>query len=263
MSDILYKRIIVKVGTSTLTYDTGSLNLRRMEKLSCVLSDIKNRGAEVVLVSSGAVSAGVAKTGYKGRPATLIEKQALASVGQAELMKMYDRFFTGFGHKVAQILLTKYVMDDDEMRENVYATFKTLLDMDIIPIVNENDSVSYHGLKFGGNDILSAYVALLCDADILINLTDIDGLYDKNPRENDDAVLLKRVRRIDDNILAMAGGAGTNRGTGGMRAKLESAAMVTEKGIAMVIASGSDPEVIYDIVEGRGVGTYFCPAENV
>ncbi len=259
MLDILYKRIVVKVGTSTLTYDTGSLNLRRMEKLSCVLSDLKNRGAEVVLVSSGAVSAGIAKTGYHGRPTSLTEKQALSSVGQAELMKMYDRFFTGFGHQVAQILLTKYVVENEETRKNAHDTFKTLLDMDIIPIVNENDSVSYHGLKFGGNDTLAAYVALLCNADILINLSDINGLYDKDPREFSDAVLVERVERVDERIYAMAGGAGTSRGTGGMKTKIESAAMVTERGTAMVIANGSNPEVLYDIVEGDSVGTFFCP----
>ncbi len=259
MSDIMYDRVVIKVGTSTLTYDTGKLNLRIMDQLARVISDIKNRGVQVVLVSSGAVSAGLARINFEGRPANIQQKQAFAAIGQPELMRMYDRFFTGYGHQVAQMLLTKSVVDNEEPRENARNTFRTLFEMDVLPIVNENDSISYHGVKFGGNDTLAAYVALLSDAKILINLSDIDGLYDKNPRENEDAMLLKRVKKIDDSIYSMAGGEGTSRGTGGMKTKIDSAKMVTEAGIAMVIANGANPDIIYDIVEGKSAGTFFYP----
>ncbi len=259
MSDILYDRIVVKVGTSTLTYDTGKLNLRIMDRLACVISDIKNRGVQVVLVSSGAVSAGMARVNFNGRPESIQQKQTFAAIGQPDLMRMYDRFFTGYGHQVAQMLLTKSVVDNEETKENARNTFKTLFDMDVLPIVNENDSISYHGVKFGGNDMLAAYVALLSDAKILINLSDIDGLYDKNPREHEDAALLKRIKTIDESVYAMAGGAGTSRGTGGMRAKIDSAKMVTDAGIAMIIANGANPDILYDIVEGKNAGTFFYP----
>ncbi len=259
MLDISYKRIVIKVGTSTLTYDNGKLNLRRMEKLARVISDIKNYGVQVVLVSSGAVAAGAAKVNLEHRPTTLIEKQAMAAVGQTELMRMYDRFFSGYGHQVAQILLTKSVMEKEEPMQNARNTFETLFEMGIIPIVNENDSISYHGIKFGGNDTLAALVALLSDADLLINLSDIDGLYDKNPRESDEAVMLKRIKKVDETIMEMAGGEGSQRGTGGMRTKIEAAKTVTEAGIAMVIANGENPDIIYDIAAGRGVGTFFVP----
>ncbi len=259
MLDILYKRIVVKVGTSTLTYDNGRLNLRRMEKLACVLSDIKNSGTQVVLVSSGAVAAGASRVNLDHHPMTLVEKQAMAAIGQSELMRMYERFFSGYGHQVGQILLTKSIMDREEPWQNARNTFSTLLKMGVIPIVNENDSISYDGIKFGGNDTLAALVARVSDADLLVNLSDIDGLYDKNPRENEDAVMIKRVKNIDEEIFAMAGGEGTVRGTGGMRAKIEAAKTVTEAGIAMVIANGENPEVLYEIAQGKGIGTFFAP----
>ncbi len=259
MSDIMYDRVVVKVGTSTLTYDTGKLNLQRMDKLARVISDIKNRGAQVVLVSSGAVAAGSARVNFDGRPANIQQKQALAAIGQPELMRMYDRFFTGYGHQVAQMLLTKSVVDNEEPRENARNTFRTLFEMGVLPVVNENDSISYHGVKFGGNDTLAAYVALLSDAKILINLSDINGLYDKNPREHEDANIIKSVKTIDDSIYKMAGGEGTARGTGGMKTKIDSAKMVTEAGIAMVIANGADPDILYDILAGKNAGTLFYP----
>ncbi|MBO7309896.1 MAG: glutamate 5-kinase [Clostridia bacterium] len=252
------KIIVVKVGTSTLTHGTGHLNLRRIEKLTKVLSDMKNWGVKVVLVSSGAVSAGMAKMGFGYIPSTPEEKQAMAAVGQSELMKIYDRFFSDYGHTVAQILMTKEVLSNPERRAAAENTFRRLLEMNCIPIVNENDSVSTDELtKFGGNDILSAYVAELVGADLLLNLSDVNGLYDSDPRSNSDAKLLDRVENIDDEIIAIAGGAGTERGTGGMIAKLNAARMVTEQGIPMFILNGHDPEVLYTLLDGGHVGTYF------
>lgn len=251
------KRIVVKVGSSTLTHSTGALDLRRIEKLAKTLADLKNTGKEVVLVSSGAVSAGIAKSGLGHRPNTLEEKQAMASVGQSELMKIYDRLFSDWGHTVAQILMTRDVIDNPVRRIAAENTFNTLLKMGCIPIVNENDAVSTDELtKFGGNDILSAHVANLCKADILINLSDIDGLYDSDPRKNPNAKFIARVECIDE-ILGYAGGAGTDRGTGGMEAKLTAAKMVTENGIPMFIMNGRDPEILYDLLDGKSVGTYF------
>ena len=251
-------RIVVKVGTSTLTHHTGHLNLRRIASLVQVLSDMKNHGIQVVLVSSGAVSAGVAKIGLGHIPATPEEKQAMAAIGQSELMKLYDRFFSDYGHTVAQILLTKDVLANPDRRAAAENTFNRLLDMNCIPIVNENDSISTDELtKFGGNDILSAYVAELCSADLLLNLSDIDGLYDADPRTNPSAKLIDRVEVIDESLYAIAGGAGTDRGTGGMIAKIRAAERVTAKGIPMFILNGENPEVLYTLLDGGHVGTYF------
>lgn len=250
-------RLVVKVGSSTLTHASGRLNLRRIESLVKTLSDLKNAGKEIILVSSGAVSAGVAKAGLGHRPESLEEKQAMASIGQSELMKIYDRFFSDYGHKVGQILMTRDVVDNPIRRTAAENTFNTLLRMGCIPIVNENDAVSTDELvKFGGNDILSAHVANLCRADLLINLSDIDGLYDSDPRKNPDATLVERVDDIDA-ILSYAGGAGSERGTGGMEAKLTAAKMVTKNGIPMFIMNGSDPEILYRLLDGERVGTYF------
>ena len=251
------KRIVVKVGSSTLTHASGRLNLRRIEALAKTLSDLKNAGREIILVTSGAVSAGIAKAGLGHRPESLEEKQAMASIGQSELMKIYDRFFSDYGHKIGQILMTRDVVDNPIRRTAAENTFNTLLRMGCIPIVNENDAVSTDELvKFGGNDILSAHVANLCHADILINLSDIDGLFDSDPRKNPDARLIEKVDDVDS-ILSFAGGAGTERGTGGMEAKLTAAKMVTENGIPMFIMNGSDPEILYKLLDGKQVGTYF------
>ena len=252
------RRIVVKVGTSTLTHSTGHLNLRRIEALVKVLSDIKNSGIQVVLVSSGAVSAGVAKIGFGRIPETPEEKQAMASIGQSELMKIYDRFFSDYGHTVAQILMTKDVMEIPHRRAAADNTFRRLLEIRCIPIVNENDSVSTDELtKFGGNDILSAHVAIVCEADLLLNLSDVDGLYDSDPRSNPEAKLIERIDSLDERIYAIAGGAGTSRGTGGMIAKLNAAKLVTERGIPMFILNGHDPEILYTLLDGGHVGTYF------
>ena len=251
------QRVVVKVGSSTLSHSTGKLNLRRIERLVKTLSDLKNAGKHIILVSSGAVSAGVAKAALGHTPKTLEEKQAMASIGQSELMKIYDRFFSDYGHKVAQILMTRDVVDNPVRLVAAQNTFNTLLSMGCVPIVNENDAVSTDELtKFGGNDILSAYVSRLCGADVLINLSDIDGLYDSDPRKNPDAKFIERVECIDD-ILTFAGGAGTERGTGGMEAKITAAKIVTEAGIPMFIMNGHDPEILYKLLDGEHVGTYF------
>ena len=256
------QRIVVKVGTSTLTHTTGHLNLRRIEKIVKVLSDMQNSGIRVVLVSSGAVSSGVAKAGFGRIPSTPEEKQAMAAIGQSELMKIYDRFFSDFGHTVGQILMTKDVLTNPDRRAAAENTFNRLLEMRCIPIVNENDSVSTDELtKFGGNDILSAHVARLCRADVVLNLSDVDGLYDSDPRTNPDAKLISRVDDIEG-IMSLAGGAGTDRGTGGMIAKLQAAKLCTEAGIPMFILNGHDPEILYTLLDGGHVGTYFTATKS-
>lgn len=252
------RRIVVKIGTSTLTHSTGKLNLRRIELLTRALSDLKNGGLEIVLVSSGAVSAGIARLGITHRPRSTEEKQALAAVGQSELMKIYERFFSSYGQCIGQILMTKDVIDNEIRRAAAENTFEQLICMGCVPIVNENDSVSSEEINFGGNDTLSAYVALVTHADLLINLSDIDGLYDSDPRKNPQAKKILRVEKIDDTIYSYAGGAGTNRGTGGMATKIKAAEIVTNAGIPMIIVNGTDPEVLYRLIEGYGEGTYFC-----
>ncbi len=253
-----FQRLVIKVGTSTLTHETGHLNLQRIEMLVRILCDFCNRGKQVVLVSSGAVSAGIARLGIDHRPRTTEEKQALASVGQSQLMKLYERLFSDYGYCVGQILMTRDVMDNLDRRKTAEHTFAELLKLRCIPIVNENDSVSSDELNFGGNDTLSAYVALVCHADLLVNLSDVDGLYDRDPRRFRDASRIPYVERIDEDVFAMAGGAGTLRGTGGMSTKLRAASMVTESGIPMLIANGADPAVLYQLLEGQDVGTYFA-----
>lgn len=252
------KRIVIKVGTSTLTYEGGSLNLRRIEAFVRTVADFKNAGHEVVIVSSGAVSAGYARLALSEYPRTLEQKQACAAVGQSQLMKLYESFFSMYGHTVAQILMTKDVVDDPHRLELVRNTFNSLLEMGCVPIVNENDSVSCDGIKFGGNDTLSAYVGIACNADIIINLSDINGLYDKDPRKFTDAKLIDRVEEITDEIKSYAGGAGTTRGTGGMITKINAAEIATSYGIPMLIINGEDPLKLYDILDGKHIGTYFA-----
>ncbi len=252
-----FRRVVVKIGTSTLTYPSGKLNIRRIETLVRVLSDMQNAGREMVLVSSGAVSAGTSRLGLEITDRTVEEKQALAAVGQSELMRLYERLFGTYGHTVGQILLTKDVVDDKNRLALAKSTFAKLIEFGCIPIVNENDSVSFEGIKFGGNDTLSAYVAMVCEADLLVNLTDIDGLYDKDPRKNKDAARIAEVPAITEEILAYAGGVGTNRGTGGMIAKLRAAEIATAAGVPMLILNGRDPRILYDVLDGKRVGTYF------
>ncbi len=255
------KRIVVKVGTSTLTYANGELNLRNIERLVAVLSDIKNSGAEIVLVSSGAIAVGVSRLKMPYRPAELRLKQAAAAVGQCRLMHLYDKMFAEYNKIVAQILLTSEDVDGGEREQSLVGTFNSLLELNAIPIVNENDSVSSSEIQsvhgFGDNDTLSAAVAVLCGADLLVLLSDIDGLYTGNPRTDKTAELIRRVDEIDDAVIAGAGGAGSSRGTGGMRTKLEAARIATANGIDMIITNGARPEVLYDITDGKEVGTLF------
>ena len=252
------KVIVVKVGTSTLTYPSGMFNLRRIDLLVKTLCDLQNSGRKMILVSSGAVSAGLAKIGFLGRPDSIEEKQAAAAVGQCELMNMYDSRFSSYGHKVAQILITRYTVENEVMRRNAEGTFRVLLNMGCIPVVNENDSVSYEGLKFGGNDLLAAYVATIAGADFLVNMSDVDGLFDSDPRVNPEAKLIERVDHVDERILGMAGGAGSVRGTGGMKAKIDAAIIAARAGIPSMIVNGANPEILYDIMDGTARGTVFA-----
>ncbi|MBE7012479.1 MAG: glutamate 5-kinase [Ruminococcaceae bacterium] len=251
------KRIVIKVGTSTLTHEGGRLNIRRFEKLVKILSDIRNSGVEVVLVSSGAIGVGMGKLGISKRPDCTREKQALASVGQCELMNFYSRNFESYGHTVAQILLTKNVTEDELMRTNARNTFETLFDLNAIPIVNENDTISTEQIEFGDNDTLSAIVAELVEADLLVLLSDIDGLYDKDPHKFADARIIPEVDFIDDSIRAIAGGSGTSRGTGGMVTKICAAEIATAAGVDMIITNGENPDVLYRITDGENPGTLF------
>lgn len=251
------KRIVFKVGTSTLTYEGGGINIRRVEKFVKVLSDLKNQGKEIILVTSGAIGVGMGKLGIKNRPAETREKQALAAIGQCELMDFYAKLFSDYNHTVAQLLLTKDVVENDVLKNNAVNTFETLLGLGVIPIVNENDSISAEQIEFGDNDTLSALVATLTDADLLVLLSDIDGLYDANPNTNPDAKLIPLVEKVDDSIRALAGNAGSNRGTGGMITKLTAATIANEKGIDMFILNGADPDIIYDLLDDKKVGTLF------
>nr|WP_297171296.1 glutamate 5-kinase [uncultured Agathobaculum sp.] len=256
------RRIVVKVGTSTLTYDNGRLNIRRIERLVRTISDLQNRGFEMVLVSSGAVSVGAAKLGFAGRPRELAMKQAAAAVGQCELMHIYDKMFLEYGINVAQILLTRENITDDVQRENIQNTFTALMHTGAVPIVNENDTVATAELKhienFGDNDTLSAVVARICSADLLIIFSDIDGLYDADPRKNPQAKLIGEVSRIDAKIRRMAGGTGSSHGTGGMATKITAAELCMDAGIPMLVANGNREDVLYDIVAGKNVGTLFA-----
>ncbi len=249
-------RIVVKVGTSTLTYETGKMNLQRIDRLAMVLSDLRNQGKEIILVSSGAVGIAVGKLGLKEKPSDTKTKQALAAVGQCELMYLYDKMFSEYNNTVAQILLTKTDISIPRHKRNMQNTFSQLIDMGIIPIVNENDTVAVDELGIGDNDTLSAVVADLVDADLLVLFSDIDGLYSDDPHKNRDAKLIKTVYDIDE-VRPLAGGAGSRRGTGGMVTKLDAAETATAAGIHMIITNGKDIDSLYRILNGESVGTLF------
>lgn len=251
------KRIVVKVGSSTLTHPGGGLNFQKIDQLAMALSDIKNSGIDVILVSSGAVAAGVAKLQMRSRPQMMREKQAAASVGQCELMFIYDKFFSQYGQTISQLLITKTVTRNATLRENAINTLETLLEYGVIPIVNENDSVAVDEIAYGDNDSLSAVTSHLVHADLLILLSDIDGLYDDNPSENPDAKLIPVVHEINHQIMNVAKGAGTTRGTGGMITKIKAAKYAGERGIPMIIANGKHPSILYDILKGEYRGTLF------
>ena len=253
-------RTVVKVGTSTLTYENGKINYRRIEQLCKVLCDLHNSGEDILLVSSGAIGVGMGKMGLSRRPNETKKKQALAAIGQCELMFMYDKLFGEYNHNVAQILLTADTVETNRKRENVLNTIDSLLEMDIIPIINENDTVAtdeLDGNNFGDNDMLSAIVAGVVNADRLVILTDIDGLYDDNPRVNPNAKKIDVVDFISADVLEMAAGSGSNRGTGGMITKLQAANYATKRGIETHVINGSYPENLYLSFEGQCPGTKF------
>jgi len=253
------KRIVIKLGTSTLAHKTGKLNIRRMTNLVRVISDLHNSGREIIMVSSGAVGLGAGKLGLPEKPKDTKMKQAVAAIGQCELMHVYDDMFAKYSVTVGQILLTKTIINNPSHCENFKNTVEALVQMDVIPIVNENDTIAIDELELeiGENDSLSALVAELSGADLLLILSDIDGLYDDDPRSNPDAKPVYVVDKVTPEIEAMAGGAGTSLGTGGMSTKINAAKIATEAGIDMVIMNGKDPELLYDLFEDKDIGTIF------
>ena len=250
-------RIVVKIGTSTLAHASGHLNIRRVENLCKIMSDIKNAGHEVILVSSGAIGMGVGKLGLRQRPTDIPSKQAAAAVGQCELMYIYDKLFSEFHHTVAQLLITRDDTTNEKRHTNCINTLNRLLELGTLPIINENDTIATDEIVIGDNDTLAAIVAKSVKADLLVLLSDIDGLYTADPHLNPDAKLLSRVSKVDDEILALAGVSSTNQGTGGMVTKLHAAQICLSCGCDMVIANGSCPENLYDILDGKAVGTTF------
>lgn len=258
MENKMGKRVVIKLGTSTLTHKTGRLNIRRVEKLVKIIADIQNAGNQVILVSSGSIGLGMAKLGLLERPSDTPTKQACAAVGQCELMYLYDKQFSEYSITVAQLLLTKYVLLEDR-RKNVENALEQTIKMGVIPIVNENDTVAIDELELevGENDSLAATVATIAKADLLIIMSDIDGLYDKDPHTHPDAKLIPQVDEINEEIRLLAGGAGSKLGTGGMITKINAAEIATKNGIDMVIVNGREPENLYKIFDGVPTGTKF------
>ncbi len=256
------QRIVIKIGTSTITYENGRMHLANLDRLCRAIADLRNQGREVILVSSGAIAMGMGKLRLSRKPESIRDKQAIAAVGQCELMNIYSKLFGEYGYVSAQILLTRDDIEDPTTRQNAINTFEALLEREVIPVVNENDSVSTHEIMhngtFGDNDTLSAIVAALTQADLLILLSDIDGLYDCDPREERSACLIPYVADLTDEIARMAGGSGSARGTGGMATKIEAARIATAAGIDMVIANGACADVVAGVVAGREVGTMFA-----
>ncbi|MCI7766722.1 MAG: glutamate 5-kinase [Oscillospiraceae bacterium] len=252
------KRIVIKVGTTTLTHKTGRLNIRRMERLVKTLADIQNSGHEIILVSSGAIGLGMSKMGLKERPTDTPMKQACAAVGQCELMYMYDKLFGEYNLNVAQILLTRYILETPR-KNNVENTFFKLIEHNIIPVVNENDTVAIDELELavGENDSLAAHVGMFCHADLLVIMSDIDGFFDGDPRTNPDAKLIPVVEKIDDRIKALAGDAVSGLGSGGMITKINAAEIAMNAGFDMAIVNGRNPDILYELFDGKQVGTVF------
>lgn len=255
-------RVVIKVGTSTLTHQNGNINIRKIENLCKVISDLKNSGLEIIFVSSGAIAMGVGKLGLNKKPEDIPSKQACAAIGQCELMYTYDKLFQEYNHTVAQMLMTGADFENEERHTNFDNTLNRLLEFGVLPIVNENDTIATSEIKVGDNDTLSAIVATSAKADLLILLSDIDGLYTADPHKVSDASLIPVVTEINDEIRNLAGAAGTSRGTGGMVTKLHAAEICMNAGIDMVIANGSNPDVLYDIFDGKSVGTRFTGKEN-
>jgi glutamate 5-kinase len=250
-------RIVIKIGSSTLTYNSGLMNIRRVESLCEAISDMKNAGNQIVLVSSGAIAMGVGKLNMSEKPKDLAGKQACAAVGQCELMHVYDKLFRGYNHTVAQILLTAPDLHSEDRLSKFEDTIERLLDLGVLPIINENDTVATHEIELGDNDTLAAEVARAVRADLLILLSDIDGLYSADPRKDSAATLITDVHTLTDEIMALAGGAGSSLGTGGMLTKLKAARIATDSGCDMIITNGAFPQRLYEIMEGKPVGTRF------
>ena len=250
-------RVVVKVGTTTLAHPGGRLNIRHVEELVKVLSDLKNAGHEIILVSSGAIGVGVGRLSLPGRPADMPGKQAAAAVGQCRLMDIYDTRFSEYDHVVGQILLTREDLDDPERRSNFENTMTKLLEWHVLPIINENDTVATAEIAVGDNDTLSAIVATCIKADLNILMSDINGLYTADPHKHPDAELISVVPEVTAEIMALGGGSGSSQGTGGMATKLRAAEICTSHGIDMIICNGSHPSLLYDIMDGRPVGTRF------
>ena len=256
-------RMVIKLGTSTLTHATGKLNIRRVELLCKVMSDLKNAGHELILVSSGAIAMGVGKLNLPRRPADIPTKQALAAVGQCELMYIYDKLFSEYHHTVAQVLLTGEDVEDPERRLNFQNTLFRLLELGAIPVINENDTVATAEITVGDNDTLGAVAAVNARADLLVLMSDIQGLYTADPRQHADAALIPEVRALTPELLALAGGAGSEMGTGGMVTKLRAAGICMAAGCDMIITDGRRPLDLYRIAEGEPVGTrFYAPAEG-
>lgn len=252
------KRIVVKIGSSSITHpETGALNLTKLEVLVRELCDLKNQGKDVILVSSGAIAVGRQAVGFDHRPENVSEKQACAAIGQAQLMMTYQKLFGEYGHRAAQILMTKNTMTDHLSRQNASNTFDELMKIGAIPIVNENDTVATYEIEFGDNDTLSAIVAALTQADLLVLLSDIDGLYTDDPRKNPGARFIDLVEAVDDHYMKMGKGSSTSVGTGGMATKLSAAKIANASGADMIIANGDDFHVIHRILDGRKIGTLF------
>lgn len=250
-------RIVVKVGTSTLAHPSGLINIRRVEELCKVMSDLKNAGHDIILVTSGAIGMGAGKLQLSERPRDVTAKQAAAAVGQCELMYTYDKLFSEYNHTVAQLLMTGLDFENEERHINFKNTMDKLLEFKALPIINENDTVATEEIKVGDNDTLSAMVAVNVSADLLILLSDIDGLFTADPHTDPNAKLISVVSEINDDILALGGDEGSAFGTGGMRTKLHAAQICTEKNCDMIIANGEKPDILYDIVDGKAVGTRF------
>ncbi len=255
-------RIAVKVGTSTLAHSTGHLNIRHIEDLCKVLSDLKNAGNEIILISSGAIGMGVGKLSLGSRPDDMPTKQAAAAVGQCELMYTYDKLFSEYNHTVAQLLITAPDINDSVRGTNFRNTVLRLLELGALPVINENDTVATEEISVGDNDTLSALVARSCNADLLVLLSDIDGLFTADPHTDKNAVLIEVVDEITPQILSLGGGKGSALGTGGMATKLHAAQLCTEQGIDMIITNGSTPSILYDILDGKSVGTKFIGRKN-
>ena len=250
-------RIVIKIGTSTLAHAGGRLNIRRTEELCKVISDLKNSGMEIIIVSSGAIGMGVGKLSLSARPSDMATKQAAAAVGQCELMYTYDKLFSEYNHTVAQILITAADIEHEDRHRNFSVTLNRLLELGVIPVINENDTIATEEIVIGDNDTLAAIVATSAQAELLVLLSDIDGLYTADPHKNPDARLITQVDAITPEILALAGEKGSDLATGGMKTKLSAASICTAAGCDMIIANGSDPRILYGIADGKPIGTRF------